>query len=62
MYKRLRRSPYKKIGGVCGGIAEFFDLDPTIIRLLWIAAVLFFGSGFFFYIICWIVIPDSNSY
>ena len=42
----------------CGGIAEYFGLDPTIIRLVWLFAVLFYGSGVLAYIVCWIVIPD----
>ncbi|HHT73875.1 MAG TPA: PspC domain-containing protein [Firmicutes bacterium] len=58
MNKRLRRSRERKIAGVCGGIAEYFGLDPTIIRLVWLFAVLFYGSGVLAYIVCWIVIPD----
>ena len=46
MEKKLYRSQNdKKLCGVCGGIAEYFDIDPTVIRLLWILATLFFGSG-----------------
>ena len=41
MNKRLRRSRERKIAGGCGGIAEYFGLDPTIIRLVWLFAVLF---------------------
>jgi len=58
MEKRLRRSRNRKIAGVCGGIAEYFGLDPTVVRLVWLFAVLFFGTGIWAYIICWIVIPE----
>ena len=46
-----------KIDGVCGGIAKFFNVDPTIVRLIWLIAVLFGGTGVLAYIICMIVIP-----
>lgn len=56
--KRLMRSSTdKKIAGVCGGLAEYFDLDPTIIRVLWLLAVLCGGTGILAYIILWIVLP-----
>lgn len=56
--KRLMRSSRdKKIGGVCAGLAEYFDLDPTIVRVVWLLAVLFAGTGFLVYIILWIVLP-----
>jgi phage shock protein C len=55
---RLERSSTdKKIGGVCAGIANFFDLDVTLVRFLWLVAVLFGGTGFLAYLIAWIVIP-----
>ena len=55
--KRLYRSEKNRvIGGVCGGIAEYFNLDPVLIRV--IAIILFFmGGGFLAYIILWIVVP-----
>lgn len=57
--KKLRKSPTdRKISGVCGGIAEYFGIDPLIIRIIWAAAVLLFGAGIFAYIICVFVIPD----
>jgi phage shock protein C len=56
--KRLMRSSIdKRIAGVCAGLAEYFDLDPMIIRLCWILAVLFAGTGILAYIILWIVLP-----
>ncbi len=57
MAQRLYLSEDKKIAGVCGGIAEYFKIDATVIRLLWLIAFFFFGTGLFAYIVCWIVIP-----
>lgn len=56
--KRLTRIPENKlIGGVCSGLADYLDIDPTVVRLLWLFAILLAGTGIFAYIICWIVIP-----
>lgn len=60
MEKRLYRSYTDKIlGGVCGGLGEYFDIDPVIIRVLFIVAVIFGGGGILAYIILWIVIPQK---
>jgi phage shock protein PspC (stress-responsive transcriptional regulator) len=45
------------IGGVCGGVAEYFQVDPTLIRLIWVATVLFGGIGIIIYIASLIIIP-----
>jgi len=56
--KRLvRSSTDKKIAGVCAGLADYFDLDVTIIRICWLLAVLFAGTGILAYIILWIALP-----
>jgi phage shock protein C len=56
--KRLvRSSTDKRIAGVCGGLADYFDLDPTLIRICWLLAVLFAGTGLLAYIILWIALP-----
>jgi phage shock protein C len=56
--KRLMRSSRdKKIGGVCAGLADYFDLDPTIVRIVWLLAVLCAGTGLLLYIILWIALP-----
>ncbi|MBQ9531535.1 MAG: PspC domain-containing protein [Eubacterium sp.] len=47
------------ISGVCSGIAKYFDIDPTIVRLIWACAILFAGTGVLAYIICAIIIPDE---
>ena len=45
------------VGGVCGGIANYFDIDPTIVRLAWLIAVFCWGGGILAYLIALIVIP-----
>ena len=50
------------LGGVCGGIAEYFDVDPTFIRLGWILFCAVGGSGIIAYIIVAIVIPQDPVY
>lgn len=58
MKKRLYRlNKEKKLAGVCGGIAEYFDIDPTLVRLGWIIFSCAFGSGILAYIICALVMP-----
>jgi phage shock protein C len=60
--KRLARSlTDKKIAGVCGGLADYFDLDPTIIRICWLLAVLCAGTGGLAYIILWIALPVAPT-
>lgn len=52
----------KKIGGVCGGIAEYFEIDSTIVRLVWILFTLFsMGFGIILYLIAWIIIPSRHK-
>ena len=59
MTKKLYRSNSdKKICGVCGGIAEYFNIDPTLVRLGW-ALVTLFGPGILAYIICALIIPEK---
>ena len=59
--KKLYRSKTdEKIAGVCGGIAEFFGMDSTIVRLIWaVLTVCGVGSGVLIYIICALVIPEK---
>ncbi len=61
--KRLFRSKTNKmIGGVCGGLGEYFDFDPTLIRLLFAALILFgAGSPILLYLLMWIIIPGADS-
>jgi phage shock protein C len=55
--KLMRSSTDKKIAGVCAGLADYFDLDPTLVRVVWLLAVLCAGTGLLLYIILWIVLP-----
>jgi phage shock protein C len=56
--KRLFRSKENKVfGGVCGGIAEYFSLDPVIVRLLWVLLIFLAGTGIFAYLIAWLIVP-----
>jgi phage shock protein PspC (stress-responsive transcriptional regulator) len=57
----MRSSTDKKIAGVCAGLADYFDLDPTIVRVIWFLAVFFAGTGFLAYIILWIVLPVAPA-
>ena len=57
--KRLRKSSDKKLCGVCGGIAEYLDMDPTIVRIIWLVLVLCAGTGVMAYIIAAILMPNS---
>lgn len=60
--KRLYRSESDMmIGGVAAGIAEYFDFDPTIIRLLLVLSLVFAGTPIIAYIIAWIVIPPESA-
>jgi len=58
MEKRLQRSRTEKmLGGVCGGLAEYFNVDPTLVRVIWIAITLLAGVGILLYVILWLVVP-----
>ena len=51
----------KKICGVCTGIAQYFNTDPTYIRLIWAFFILFFGTGVLAYLICAFIFPDEDE-
>lgn len=60
MNKRLYKSRTdRKISGVCGGIADYFDIDPTIVRVAWVLFSLAYGSGIIAYIIFALVMPEE---
>lgn len=62
MKKRLYKiEEGKKLCGVCGGIAEYLDIDPTIVRLLWIILVFCVGTGVLAYIIAAIIMPKKSE-
>ena len=58
--KKLYRSTKDRwLAGICGGIGEYFALDPTIIRVLFVLFSVFAGGGILAYIILWIIIPQE---
>jgi phage shock protein C len=58
--KRLHKSATNEvIDGVCGGLGEYFDIDPVIIRIAWVIFALAGGSGGLAYLICMFVMPDA---
>jgi phage shock protein C len=60
--KRLYRSKSERmIGGVCGGIAAYFSIDPTLIRILFIIFGLAVGGGILLYLILWLLIPEEPA-
>ena len=58
--KRIYRSQREKvIAGVCGGVAEYFNIDPVLVRIFWVVAAFADGLGLIAYIIAWIIIPEN---
>ncbi|MBR1388187.1 MAG: PspC domain-containing protein [Prevotella sp.] len=61
MTKRLMRSNDRVIAGVCGGLAEYFDFDPVLVRIAYAFLTLFTAfSGLIFYFVLWLVMPERN--
>lgn len=62
MKKKLYKSNSdKKISGVCGGIAEYFNMDSTIVRLIWVALSFAYGAGILAYFVCVLVVPNKSE-
>jgi len=59
--KRLVRSDDRWIGGVAGGVANYFGVDPTLVRILFVASLLLPGPQVLLYLILWLVIPNSGA-
>lgn len=51
----------KKIAGVCGGLAEYFGIAPTLLRVIWLVAVFCYGTGVLLYLILWIAVPSRHN-
>ena len=63
MEKKLYRSNSSKlVAGVCGGIGEYLNVDPTLVRLIWVLFCCLGGSGFMAYMIAAIIIPSRPEY
>lgn len=57
-YKKLYRSRKNQwLGGVCAGISEYLEIDPLVIRILWIIFTLVYGAGILAYLILWFLVP-----
>lgn len=60
MNKKLTRSiSDRKIAGVCGGLAQYLDVDPTVVRIIFLIALLGGSIGFWAYLIIWLVAPEE---
>jgi phage shock protein C len=60
--KRLYRSRKDRIlGGVCGGMGNYFNLDPVLVRVIWVVLLFAAGVGFLAYILAWIIIPEEPA-
>ncbi len=57
--KRLKKSRNRVICGVCGGLAEYLDLDPTVMRIIWVLLLLFAGGGLLLYLIFALIMPNE---
>jgi phage shock protein C len=60
--RRLVRSTNdRKIAGVCAGIADYFDIDPTIVRIIWLLATLIPGPNIIAYLVLWLALPEGPT-
>ena len=61
-HKTLMRSKTdSKIAGICGGLGKYFDVDSNVWRILFVLLLLFGTMGFWFYLICWIILPVEQN-
>lgn len=62
MEKKLRRTNDKMIAGVCAGLAHYFDLDPTVIRIVYVLLSIFTAfAGVLVYLILWLIMPKEQA-
>ncbi|QSX07724.1 PspC domain-containing protein [Alkalibacter rhizosphaerae] len=61
MKKLYKNKAEGKISGVCQGVAEYFDIDPSIVRIVWAVSVFWWGTGLFLYIIMALILPDKST-
>jgi len=57
--KLVRNKSNKMIGGVCSGVADYFGVDPTVVRIVWVLLAFGAGVGILAYIACWIIMPEA---
>lgn len=61
MKKQLCKSNDKILAGVCAGIADYFDTDPTLVRALFVLFAFFIGGGLLLYLILWVIMPPAPT-
>lgn len=61
MKKLYKSSSNKMVDGVCGGIAEYLGIDPTLVRLAWVLFIALGGSGFVAYIVAALIMPSASA-
>jgi phage shock protein PspC (stress-responsive transcriptional regulator) len=59
--KLYRSANQRMLAGVCGGLAEYFNVDATLIRVLFLVLGVFGGSGLVIYLVMWIIVPDARK-
>jgi phage shock protein C len=59
--KLYRSETQRMLAGVCGGLAEYFNIDATVMRVLFLILAVFGGSGIVLYLVMWIVVPDASK-
>ena len=59
--KLYRSRSSRQVAGVCGGLAQYFNLDPTLIRILFVVLAVLGGSGLVLYVAMWIIVPSEPS-
>ena len=59
--KLYRSRTQRMIAGVCGGLAEYFNLDATLMRVLFLLLAVFGGSGLVIYVVMWIIVPGASK-
>lgn len=62
MKKLYRSRENRKVGGVCGGIAEYFGFDPTLVRLGAVILMFVWGAGLLAYVVAWAIIPERPAH
>jgi phage shock protein C len=59
--KLYRSRNQRMIAGVCGGLADYFNLDATLVRVLFLLLAVFGGTGLVIYIVMWVIVPDISK-
>ena len=59
--KLYRSRNQRMVAGVCGGLADYFNIDATVIRVLFLVLAVFGGTGLVVYLVMWIIVPDSSK-